>query len=85
MLDGTISPDMVVSNNLDTDSEEFKLLDHIYKDIVKTARSASAGGAIEVTIESEIPLGAGMGSSAAWGAALSCALLHTLFFILNDG
>ena len=38
-----------------------------------------------MTLESEIPMGAGMGSSAAWGASLSAAFLHSLYFILSDG
>lgn len=38
-------------------------------------------GEISIEVSTEIPIGAGLGSSAAWGASLSTALLHTLNFI----
>ena len=84
-------------NNLDTTEppeegtptaiNEYKLFEHIAQDVLRQLANSSSeetgmrGGSIEVTIESEIPLAAGMGSSAAWGASFSSALLHSLNFI----
>ena len=50
----------------------------------KISLEATVGGSITVKMRSEIPLGSGLGSSAAWGASLSAAFLHSLTFILED-
>ena len=46
---------------------------------------SSVGGLIEISLVNEIPISAGLGSSAAWGAALSSALMHSLYFIITGG
>ena len=70
-------------------AHELAMLKHIMNDLMKqqakknTAEYANHGGKITVTMTSEIPLGSGLGSSAAWGASLSAALLHSLSFLIT--
>ena len=40
-------------------------------------------GLICIEVQSEIPVGAGLGSSAAYGAAIAAALTKALFFLLE--
>ena len=46
-------------------------------------QAAESGGAIEVVITSELPVGSGLGSSAAWGASLSASFFHAIYFIIH--
>lgn len=52
-------------------ANELKLFKHIYQDL---AGSITVGTRAVISIESEFPVGSGMGSSAAYAAALSLAL-----------
>ena len=71
------------ANKVDESLEvEQKLLNHIYKDLAKN-ETPTFGGVIEILINSEIPVGSGLGSSAAWGASLSASFLHAIYFILH--
>lgn len=79
VLDQSSNQSVISSEN------ELKLFTHIHEDLVKLWPSNGSGnlngGTIEIKIKSEIPLGSGLGSSAAWGSSLSGALLHSLHFI----
>jgi mevalonate kinase len=59
---------------------EIKLFKHIYKDLIDEA--SPTAGEINIVIESnEIPIGAGLGSSAAYAAVLSATLLYSVLFL----
>ena len=78
--------DESVANNMDGDeNNEFKLFKHIWADMrgrwTKDGAMVQQGGSIEIHVVTEIPLSSGLGSSAAWGASLSAALLHSLHFV----
>lgn len=73
--------------NAQETSNEQKLFKHIHEDLQKQitlaghTMSDDVVGQIQITIRSEIPLGSGLGSSAAWGASISSALLHSFCFL----
>ena len=82
-----MTQDQSSSQSVISAENELKLFKHIHEDLVKLWPSNESenlnGGTIEVQIKSEIPLGSGLGSSAAWGASLSGALLHSLHFLVT--
>ena len=61
-----------------------KLVEKVVTDMKKIAGGEKTpAGKVTVEMTSENPLGSGMGSSAAWGASLACALLHAAHFLLT--
>ena len=81
----------ILSTEVNKDSQindemkvEQKLLNHIYKDLAKSIGEGNrCGGSIEILTVTELPIGAGLGSSAAWGASLSASIFHSIYFILH--
>ena len=79
---------MLVNSRLVGDeNNEFKLFNHIWADMkgrwTKDGAMVQQGGSIEIHVVNEIPLSSGLGSSAAWGASLSAALLHLHFVAIG--
>lgn len=89
MLDASISTEtqaITFLSNDETFTYERGLLEYILTDLRKgetTQGHQPRGGTISITLANEIPLGAGLGSSAAWGAGLSAALMHSLFYLIT--
>lgn len=69
-----------VNSDASDKENEVALISHIINDL---KCESTVAGIVEVTVESEIPQGAGMGSSAAYSCALSAALLHSIAFLVD--
>ena len=65
--------------DLETDSNEIKLFKHIFKDLAQGLDQIE-GTLAKIEIDSEIPIGSGMGSSAAFGAVISAAFFFIVLF-----
>ena len=70
---------IVWTDKSEADSNEAQLIKRIIMDAESKHFGAKLkGGSIEIHLESEIPVGAGLGSSAAFGAVISGAILLSL-------
>jgi len=62
----------------------FELMDHVIKDRLKDLKLEEVSGNIKIVIKTEIPQGAGLGSSAAFGAVLSGCLCQAVTSLTNS-
>jgi mevalonate kinase len=56
-------------------------MDHVIRDRLKDLKLENLSGSINIKIKTEIPQGAGLGSSAAFGAVLSGCICQAIQFL----